>query len=559
MVKKNYFFIFSLIIAELLFLSCSGKNSSLYAAGEALIPLNEEAENNTVDSPDDSPYLFYRFTDGQKSLIKEMQCYEDGVSLRINVSPKEKMGKFSFGFLYKNDFLSEEKILTPLTSRYQVRGNYSDVKNKNFGLKFCIKKSDEPEGFYYYSTAKAEILECELENYAIGIDFARSLFAFGTEGGSLSSKVAAIDFSRAGTTFSSDKMLVLKINKKKAEKATSTERIVFENRNESFSVRLAGSKEIKFHEKGFKNGLSKVTIKSGLEYVDSLMLYNAGSQKAISADIGMILGWPEESWRRSDFELFRWDAFPGVLFFDFATYRIQDSFLTRLAYFVEKTGYKGTFVDDDFILNNHGYNAHDYKAYDIARFFTKAKKIGFVLNENEELLKSILIENGIITVLPDGTYEEGTGCIISISRESSPYLRNQLVAHECWHGIYFMNEGFRDYVKELYNTFNPEAMNFLKSYWATAPGLGYDLNDEYLMKNEFMAYHLQLGPDVTGKYFLTRSYWSNMREFPDLVRYVQHTEGKAYEDIAYKLSDYVYEHWGLYGGRTFLVFREEIQ
>lgn len=562
--KKNYLFIFTIILMQALFSGCNkNKISFLTVNNEALIPLNKSSEKNKIEAPEKEAYLFYRFTDRQKALIKEMQCYQEGVSFKIKVfskAVKKENAKFSFGFLNKKDFDSDKKVISPLSPRYQVRGSYSDVKTSVFSLQLCIKKSDEPEGFYFYSASKAELLECSFDVYKVGIEYKNQmLYAFACEGGRVSSDISQIDFSNAFKTLSTNAKIILKLNQKKSLSAKKDDRIVFENKGERFFVRISSCNEFNFHFKSFKNGFGLLKITEGLDFIESIIAISSSEEKAIASDIGMILDWPLDSWRRKDFELFRWSIFPEVLFFDFADYKIQDSFLTRLAYFVEKNGYKGTFVDDDFILNNHGYNAHDYKAYDLARFFSKAKSSGILLNDNELLLRDILLENGIIILLPDGSFEEGRGSIISISRESSPYLRRQLVAHECWHGIYFMNEDFRNYVKNLYEKFNPVALDFLKSYWHTAPGLGYDLNDEYLMKNEFMAYLLQLSPEATGKYFVTRSYWTHMRQFSELKSYVQQTEGMDFQQAAFALSNYVYDKWGLYGGRAFLVYREDIK
>lgn len=561
MLKKNYFFVFICTFIIHNFSGCSTQNEAvLAAAGENLEPVTQQSEKYSVEDPRNEPYLFYRFTDNQKELIKDMQCEKAGASFGLRLSGPGDDSRFSFGFLYKEDFKNGNKIITPLTSRCQVRGKYSDVSSRKFSLQLCIKRTDEPEGFYFYSAGKARLLECWIEPYKIGTEFfPEPLFSYGIEGGTVSSEIYSVDFSRAEKTFPDGMKIILSLDKKRTAAAENTDRVVFENRGELFTLRLSGSRSFDFDSRCFKNGTGIFKLTGGTVFVESLVAVFCEQDEAITADVGMILDWPVNRWRQDDYELFRWSIFPEVLFFDFKNYQIQDSFLTRLAYFVEKTGYKGTFVDDDFILNNHGYNAHDYKARDLANFFTQALRHSIQLNENELLLRSILIRNGIIVTLPDGTFEEGTGCIISISRESSSSLRNQLVAHECWHGIYFMDEGFRNYVKSLYGSFNSESMAFLKSYWATVKGLGYDLNDEYLMKNEFMAYHLQLSPQATGPYFVTRSYWSNMRNFPDLQRYVQKTEGKDFEAAAYSLSNYVYDRWGLYGGRTFLVFREPVE
>jgi len=60
----------------------------------------------------------------------------------------------------------------------------------------------------------------------------------------------------------------------------------------------------------------------------------------ISADPGLVLEWPVELWRDSRYEIFRWDRFPSFLIFDTASYVVQDRLVKRLAFFVEKTGFR---------------------------------------------------------------------------------------------------------------------------------------------------------------------------------------------------------------------------
>ncbi|MBQ1822749.1 MAG: hypothetical protein II123_04840, partial [Lachnospiraceae bacterium] len=79
--------------------------------------------------------------------------------------------------------------------------------------------------------------------------------------------------------------------------------------------------------------------------------------------------------------------------------------------FVEKNGYKGTLVSDDFVREKHGYNAHDYKGDDIARFFNLVNEKNFRINAREKMLRQILLDNGIILNNGDGTYSGGKGAV----------------------------------------------------------------------------------------------------------------------------------------------------
>mgnify|MGYP000928978100 CR=1 FL=1 len=70
-----------------------------------------------------------------------------------------------------------------------------------------------------------------------------------------------------------------------------------------------------------------------------------------------------------EYRWYRWDLLPSVILFDFRNYDIQDAYLKRLAFFVEKRGFVGRLAPNQEIAPLHGWNAHDYKAEDLARFF----------------------------------------------------------------------------------------------------------------------------------------------------------------------------------------------
>ncbi|HVP18968.1 MAG TPA: hypothetical protein VMU36_08210, partial [Spirochaetia bacterium] len=126
------------------------------------------------------------------------------------------------------------------------------------------------------------------------------------------------------------------------------------------------------------------------------------ADRPIPADPGMILWWDRATWRRPDFEVYFWDRFPNVLIFDTATYAVQDDMFKRLAFFVEKTGYRGTIEDPAALQGRHGYNAHDYRAEDLARFFTEAARQGLSLTSGEAEVEQILEASDLIRRTPGG-------------------------------------------------------------------------------------------------------------------------------------------------------------
>ncbi|MDR3020364.1 MAG: hypothetical protein LBU66_05620, partial [Treponema sp.] len=111
----------------------------------------------------------------------------------------------------------------------------------------------------------------------------------------------------------------------------------------------------------------------------------------IKADPVFIITWQRANWRNTEYELFRWDRFPSILFFDYADYAAQDRMLKRLAFYVEKAGFRGRLAADSEIAHLHGWNAHNYRAEDLARFFQAARDADFPLHSEEHELERILL------------------------------------------------------------------------------------------------------------------------------------------------------------------------
>ena len=217
----------------------------------------------------------------------------------------------------------------------------------------------------------------------------------------------------------------------------------------------------------------------------------------LPADLKAILAYPQSAWRGADWEVFRWTALAEVLIFDTASYRIQEALFRRLAYFVEKAGFRGRVASDAELAGRYGYNAHDYAAADVARFFTVAARDGLQLNDAELWLRDFLVAEGVIRTV-GGTWEAGSGAVLSISRESSPTLRELLLRHEAAHGLYFVRPSYRQRIASLWQEIGEPARAAWRAYLSA---LGYDESWEELMMNEFQAYLAQHGEAALGYYF----------------------------------------------------------
>jgi hypothetical protein len=199
----------------------------------------------------------------------------------------------------------------------------------------------------------------------------------------------------------------------------------------------------------------------------------------------------------TSFNLYRWDRFPKVIIFDFETLSYQDRMFTRLAYFLEKRWHRGALLSDKELQDKHGWTAHDYGPQGLASFFSKAASSGFPLDDEELLLRSILLREGVIEA-KDHSYIPGEGAALSINRSSSYYERVLLLAHESYHGIYFCSAEYRKLCREVWASASPAERLFIIKLLSR---LTYDTADRELLINEFQAYLLQQPRSYAPAYF----------------------------------------------------------
>jgi hypothetical protein len=223
----------------------------------------------------------------------------------------------------------------------------------------------------------------------------------------------------------------------------------------------------------------------------------------LRADTGTILHYPRSLWRHRDFEIFRWNhpgEGPAILFLVSANYGVQSRFLKRLAFFVEKEGFAGTLASDAQIQNLSDWNAHDYRAEDLARFFQLAQEQNFPLNGDEERLRRILLENGVLSRPGGDAILPGEGALIGVSLETFYEQRYIFMIHEAIHGLYFTQPELRETFRGFYLSLTAEEKLFWENFLSYR---GYNTaRDEDLLINETGTYLLQQPPDQAVDYFL---------------------------------------------------------
>lgn len=571
-VKKNAFF--CAVLCAVLFFSCSSveKKSLVFS-------LSDESESDAgfVETFKKKDTQFFVFSQEQNSLIKS---YSENLPLGIAVTfdvgkvPPKKDSHAELAFLFDEDF-SGGKIKRCLSERRSVCADFAEFENDSVTVLYSFSKDGQiPCGFFVKTRADCAVTEIKIRGASLGFDFSleSELYAFSSSGGILKRKSTDINLLSAVSSFSeknSNDELMPEIVFTLKENSPPVKAVFG---GEEITIRSGGSGTVSIPAAGLKSPFSEFSIAENADCVLSVLVRNSSEkllEKSLSqtgspvypykVDPGLIVKWRRENWRGEEYELFEWDRFEGILFFDTADYAVQDEFFRRLAYFVEKKGFKGKLLSDDFLEGKHGYNAHDYRAEDLARFFETARREHFPLNEKELLLKEILILNGVINQNETDGITGGTGAVISISRESPEYLRTTFIAHEGWHGIYFVDDEFRNTSAAIYYSLlarDPKSVGFLTRYFEVTPTLNYDTGDDYLLKNEFMAYMMQRPVSAVEEYYVNMASrphaQSRIKEEAD---HIIETKAAGFAGAAQMFDDYVRRRWNLSAGRVWLLSR----
>lgn len=537
----------------------------------------------------------YLFTKNQLDALKKYYDLYGSVGINVRVGVKNQKGSlydkytaypqyFTYGFLYDTDFDKRGKI-TENGERILSGCDLRNFIQKNKGWSFfsnelCLEKNllekQLPVGIIISSDYQIKIYDFIIAQAKIGYDYTGEIPFFGisSNGGSFSKTNNGFDFSGSSFVFPVENSRQTVMPKVEISFSDSED---YGDVKNQLRVRLnAGGDTISLRRTKDVTDcvLQTSTLISPFSSYDftengqlvTKLIMSENSKTLIPVEVnkvtvplktdpGLILSSKSSNWRCHDYEIYEWDRFPGVLFFDTIDYEVQADFFRRLAFFAEKVGFRGFILTDEQLGNMHGYHAHDYSAETLAAFFTKAMDMKNVLNERELLLRDILLQSGVIKA-ESYSYVPGSGAVISISRESTAALRQSFIAHEAWHGIFFINEDFRNAVAAVYYTVDNNTMAFMKGFWASQPGLGYDPSDEFLMHNEFMAYIMQQPLGNVAQYFVhCANRGTVIKAMPDLSRWVRENNGETFEDAAKIMNSYAYDNWGLSCGRVALVTR----
>ncbi len=565
---------------------------------ENLSAMNRNAVRGRLSYGD---YAFFCFTEKQRNEFRAFYEMNTNAALTARIILKsvgyEKLLEYSqaeqpffMGFLYDGDFNTKtgdfsgsinERILGGADLRnFIVAGEKKD--SKTFDISLALEKNlsaqDFPRGFLVYTALPLEIKMARIEEAKIGYDLTEEIQFYGLpSNGGLAGDLLGVDFTGATNVFPVVNSNALQMPKILVRLSENPE--LEEVSAEGKKIRLNAGGEVltfhKFKENGtftlqtsmLSNPFAQFSCEDGDLRLSKLLMV-ANEKKLIpeergrvfeplATDPGMIPLSKRSAWRTQDYELYRWENKQNILIFDFKDHKVQGDFFTRLAFFVEKAGWRGKILSDVELEGKHGFNAHDYRAESLADFFNRAQELNVSLNEREKLLKEILLYNGIIKLSENSSgFQEGNGAIVSISQESPNHSRHTLCAHELWHGLFFTDEDFRNTTSAIFYTIDQRAVDFLVAYWTTNPSLNYDRNDGYLIRNEFMAYILQNRLENVSNYFVRIANFNSSRNnFPQEAHYIDSTKAAALEDAARAFDSYVNDRWGLECGRVALVTR----
>ena len=237
---------------------------------------------------------------------------------------------------------------------------------------------------------------------------------------------------------------------------------------------------------------------------------------AIPADLGSMNFFNTDLWRRDDFELFVWNAVSNVLMLDFADYDVQKRMFGRLGFFVAVAGEVGQVYEYSYYENMHAYNAQAYKTEDLALFFNTVVEKDLAFTEEEEFLRRLLLDYGILTVQEDELATDGEaprlatgdGAIISIAQATFRPLRQQLLRHEAAHGLFYVDESYRQSMFDIWENLDPDIEQFWELFLGNKGRLdsrqnydGYNTANLVTMVDEMHAHTIQLPINAVGWYF----------------------------------------------------------
>ncbi len=211
----------------------------------------------------------------------------------------------------------------------------------------------------------------------------------------------------------------------------------------------------------------------------------------------------------AEWQWWRYKDNDAVLVIEFPDLREQGMAMNRLAAMFEKRGGRRdrllTDTEMTQLLRRSGdsvgsfYQGHDYRAVDLARFFSLAASQAARLNPQEERLRELLVDTAVMQPAANGGYTAlGVQAVISftavqadnpstpLNEQVDSLRRETVLRHELSHGEFFTDPAYRDYCVAFWQRSLSDAQR--RTFRRYLESIGYDPNDEELMANETQAY-----------------------------------------------------------------------
>jgi len=188
----------------------------------------------------------------------------------------------------------------------------------------------------------------------------------------------------------------------------------------------------------------------------------------------------------------RFAADPRVMVLVFPNLHAQALALNRAGVFLELAGASRSTVPDDAAMAadiagahltfDNFYYGHDYRASDLRRMWRLADQQNVQLNAEEVALRA-LVEGA-------SAAPEGLGAVISLPPPGEGLQdfagRSAILRHELAHGLYFTDPAYSAAVDVFWRArMSAQQRDAFSRYLG---GLGYDMTNDELMRNEMQAY-----------------------------------------------------------------------
>lgn len=287
---------------------------------------------------------------------------------------------------------------------------------------------------------------------------------------------------------------------------------------------------------------------------------------AIPADLGTMNFYRTDLWRRPDYELFVWNAVPSVLMLDFADYDVQKRMFGRLGFFVAVAGEVGQVYEYSYYENMHAYNAQAYKTEDLALFFNALVERNLEPTQEEAFLRDLLLDYGIISRAADGDFGTGEGAIISVSQATFRPLRQQLLQHEAAHGLFYVDETYREAIYSIWETMEPDLLAWWELFLGNKGRLdsrqnydGYNTENLVTMVDEMHAHTIQLPYRAVPWYFHDYYMGVMRRVLPDsqeLLDRIASDHTESFIALRRRIAEAFAASTGIEGGLMLAVYPE---